>query len=137
MQVGSICPVLGRWLAAVVVFWLTAGTLAEAKPIHLRGETIDPTAPANRSALAATAKASRTASGLYLIQFSGPLEPAQRATLRAAGVELLKYVPDDAFIAKLSQASPPASPPTPGSPGWSPTGRNIRFIRIWPPRCRV
>ena len=45
------------------------------------------------------------ASGLYLIQFTGPLEPGQRTQLRALGVELLKYVPDDAFIAKLTNAA--------------------------------
>ncbi len=50
--------------------------------------------------------AKAAASGLYLIQFSGPLAPARRAELRKAGVELLQYVPDDAFIAQLSNVAP-------------------------------
>ena len=45
-------------------------------------------------------------SGLFLIQFNGPLEPAQRDALKKSGVELIKYIPDDAFIAKLEKVSP-------------------------------
>lgn len=40
-------------------------------------------------------------SGLFLVQFKGPVDPKHRAELTAAGVELLKYVPEDAFVAKF------------------------------------
>ncbi len=55
--------------------------------------------------MAANAKSKLPASGLYLVQFTGSLNQARRAELRAAGVELLKYVPDDTFIARFNQAS--------------------------------
>ena len=55
--------------------------------------------------LAAAARAQAAASGLFLVQFSGPPGPVRRAELRLAGVELLQYVPDDAFIAKLNNVS--------------------------------
>ncbi len=77
-----------------------------SKPIRQRTETLDPAAPENRSPRAASAKHTAPASGLYLIPFTGPLEPARRTHLRAAGVEELKYVPDDAFIARFTNASP-------------------------------
>ena len=44
--------------------------------------------------------------GLFLVQFESPLEPVKRAELRALGVELLKYVPEDAFIARFNNVSP-------------------------------
>src|SRR5262249_54272906 len=43
---------------------------------------------------------------VFLVQFNGPLDPGKRAELKAAGVELLKYVPEDAFIAKFNKVSP-------------------------------
>src|SRR4030095_8362142 len=45
-----------------------------------------------------------TVSGLYLIQFRWSLSEAQRGELGTAGVELLHFVPDDAFVAKLQSA---------------------------------
>ncbi len=56
--------------------------------------------------MAVQKRAQAVVSGLYLIQFSGALEPGQRAELLKAGVELIKYVPDDAFIAKLNNVTP-------------------------------
>jgi hypothetical protein len=45
-------------------------------------------------------------SGLFLVQFEGQLQPTGRAELKNAGVELLKYVPTDAFIARFNNTSP-------------------------------
>src|SRR5262249_7644707 len=45
------------------------------------------------------------ASGLFLIQFSVPLSQDARAGLAAAGVELLHYVPDGAFVARFHGAN--------------------------------
>lgn len=80
--------------------------MVEAKSIRLRNELIDTTAAPNRAVMSAAKRATSVTSGLYLVQFTGPVGPARRAELRAAGVELLKYVPDDAFIAKFNKASP-------------------------------
>jgi hypothetical protein len=92
-------------LAAALFAW-QASLLAQGKAIHLRNETIDPAAPANHAVMAASAKNNASATNLFLIQFSQPLTPGQRQELRAAGVDLLKYVPEDAFIAKLDHVSP-------------------------------
>lgn len=41
-------------------------------------------------------------SGLYLIQFSGSLQPSWRSELAGLGVRLLQYVPEHTFVARLS-----------------------------------
>jgi len=40
-------------------------------------------------------------SGLYLVQFDGHPKAEWRAALRSVGVDLLKYVPEDAFVARF------------------------------------
>ena len=79
---------------------------SEAKSIRLRNELIETDSGTNRAVMAVQMRAKTAASGLYLVQFSGPVEPVRRAELRKAGVELIQYVPDDAFIAKLNNVSP-------------------------------
>ena len=46
--------------------------------------------------------------GLFVIQFREPLAPAGREQLRALGVDLLRYVPDDAFVARFENVRPAA-----------------------------
>ena len=92
-------------MAAALLF-IQCGAAAEAKNIRLRNELIETDSPTNRAAMAVQKRVAVAASSLYLVQFNGSLEPAQRAELKRAGVELLKYVPDDAFIAKFKNASP-------------------------------
>ncbi|MGH7952372.1 MAG: S8 family serine peptidase, partial [Limisphaerales bacterium] len=76
-----------------------------AKTIRLRDEFINPASAANRVVMTANLKKNIPASGLYLVQFSGPLSAARRTELRASGVKLIKYVPDDAFIARFNKVS--------------------------------
>lgn len=45
-------------------------------------------------------------SGLFLIQFEDSLQAEWREQLSALGVELLRYVPDDAFIAQFNHVRP-------------------------------
>ncbi len=97
---------LGCQLLATVLVLLSVVSSSDAKNIRLRNEIIDTDSGANRAALAGQKSAHALTSGLFLIQFHGPLEPAQRAELKKSGVELIKYVPDDAFIAKLENISP-------------------------------
>ena len=40
-------------------------------------------------------------SGLFLIQFTGRFDPAWREVLAAQRVELIRFVPEDAFVARL------------------------------------
>src|SRR5439155_10351393 len=46
------------------------------------------------------------ATGLFLVQFNDPLQPAWREQLRQMRVALVRYVPDDAFVARFDGASP-------------------------------
>lgn len=92
-------------LGLAALFFLRSGAEVGAGNIRLRNELIETGSGANRAVMAATMAAKVAASGLFLIQFSGPLEPARRAELRRAGVELLQYVPEDAFIAKFNNVS--------------------------------
>jgi serine protease AprX len=88
---------------------------SQTKQIRLRTGTIT-TPPAGGSAATTIAAAAQPvtqalsaktpASELFLVQFEGALQPADRSQLQALGVDLLKYVPDDAFIAKFNGVSP-------------------------------
>ncbi len=91
---------------AVALLFFQLGAIGQARSIRLRNEIIETDSAANRAVMAAEMRAQAANPGLFLIQFNGPLEPSRRAELRQAGVELLKYVPDDAFIAKLDKVSP-------------------------------
>jgi len=83
----------------------TLAARAETKQIHLRNETIITPPVTHRPGMPKALPAQTPANGLFLIQFEGPIEPPWRTELRSAGVDLLKYVPDDAFIARFENAS--------------------------------
>ena len=85
----------------LLFFGLHCWNASEAKTIRLRNEVIDPDSSSNLVKKAASAPVSN----LYLVQFKGSVGAAERAELKAAGVELLKYVPDDTFIAKFNNVS--------------------------------
>ena len=75
------------------------------KAIRLRNGFIT-TPPLAQAAAQAHALATQApVSGLYLIQFENHLQPTERKQLRALGVNLIQYVPDDAFIARLDNVS--------------------------------
>jgi hypothetical protein len=89
---------------------LPLSATGQTRHIRLRNETIT-TTPAAKLAPAAQFQAQGLsaripASGLFLIQFENPLPPARQAELRALGVELLKYVPEDAFVVRFNHVSP-------------------------------
>jgi hypothetical protein len=77
---------------------------AQNREIRLRTGTIFTPPPA--TAKAQSLADQKAASGLYLVQLNSPLEPAWRAQLKSAGVAMLKYVPDDAFITSFNNVSP-------------------------------
>src|ERR1035437_1124326 len=84
--------------AALLIFQL--GTIGQAKSIRLRNELIETDSGTNRAVMAAAMHAQAAATGLFLMQFNGPLEPARRVALRTPGVQLLPYAPVDPLIAK-------------------------------------
>src|SRR2546426_4454645 len=106
MRVKSFHP--GRSLASLgVILGLLTGGLpanAENRLIRLRNETI--ITPPKLTSSVQTLAAGPATSGLFLVQFNGQLQPAWREQLRSMRVELLRYVPDDAFVARLDSVSP-------------------------------
>ena len=98
-----------RWLLAFAFVFAIAAPrgagAAEAKTIRLRNEIIrteaTPKATKGPQALVADAPVS----GLFLVQFQGPLQAAWRDELLRAGVTLLRFVPEDTFVARLDRAS--------------------------------
>jgi hypothetical protein len=100
-------PRVNRWLAGallLLVLLLQVNGAESSKRVRLRNGVIETPPAATRSA-APAATAGSVVSGLFLIQFEGRYESAWRAELEAAGVELLHFVPDDAFVARLNNAS--------------------------------
>lgn len=91
----------------VLVFTCLAA-VGQNKSIRLRNGIITPPSPAaNSSAQRLQPRiSSAPASGLYLIQFKNHPTATEREQLQSMGVHLLKYVPDDAFIARLRNVSP-------------------------------
>ena len=83
-----------------VALCLCAFSLA-AKPIKLRNQTIEP----SREVTAQGADPSPQ-QGLFLIQLSGPADAESRGQLTSLGIELLHYVPEDAFVARLRNVPP-------------------------------
>ena len=74
------------------------------KPVLLRNETISTLPRPFHFQAAALGPLLPAASGLFLIQFEDRMQPEWPARLRALGVELVQYVPQDAFVAHLDQA---------------------------------
>ncbi len=78
---------------------------AEEKFIRLRNEVISTPEPVRGGTLQAQA-VEEPLNGLYFIQFTSHFEEAWSANLRPLGVELVQAVPDDAYVASLTQVSP-------------------------------
>jgi hypothetical protein len=83
-----------------VVSWATVGAERAAPPplLRLHRATFD----ARATALAApTAALAAAAPGPYaIIQFRGPIAPADRTALERTGVMLLEYLPDNAYLVR-------------------------------------
>lgn len=92
----------GGWACLFWVFFIFAGEAWGAeREIRLRNERLIPPPKAAGAGLVATTPVN----GLYLVQFTGPLQPEWRADLAALGVDLLWHVPEDAFVARLTHVS--------------------------------
>ncbi|HXU75745.1 MAG TPA: S8 family serine peptidase, partial [Methylomirabilota bacterium] len=90
------CHALSLLLLAVF-----AANGAQTKPIRLRNQTFLPPSPKSRDRSAAPQS---IASGLYLIQFSTPPSQEIKQQLNTAGIDLLHYIPEDTFLARLHGA---------------------------------
>ncbi|MBR9979484.1 MAG: S8 family serine peptidase [Desulfatitalea sp.] len=75
--------------------------------LHIGGRSFDPlqeAAPSNGGRSATQQTDSGGATGYYIVQFDGPIQPQWKAALAEAGVELFDYVPQFAFIARMAPA---------------------------------
>jgi len=93
-------------IAGFIILSGLAATAGGTKEIRLRNGFITTSLSAKTAAQAQALPPQTPASGLYLVQFENHLKPAERGQLRALGVRLIQYVPDDAFIARLDSVSP-------------------------------
>ena len=93
---------LARGLRLILALGLSSSfsTFAAERSIHLRNETIVP----SRQTPSARATANASSAGLFLIQFTNRFEPHWRDLLQAEKVELVRYVPDDAFVVSIRGA---------------------------------
>ncbi len=73
-----------------------------SRTIHLRAENLVTPAKGSGPQSAALTTPTAPISGLWLLQFTNHIEPAWQEELRQRGVELLHYVPDDAFVARFN-----------------------------------
>ena len=80
----------------------TLGALAQDKVIRLRNEIIS--TPPKAAVALQTRVAEPPATGLFLVQFNDRIQPAWREQLRQMRVDLVRYVPDDTFIARFDGA---------------------------------
>jgi subtilisin family serine protease len=97
------CHRLARALLAILLL-APAPALVSAAPIRLRNQLIEPPPTAPAAALN-TKTAEAPQAGLFLIQLNNAPTTVQREQLAAMGIELLRYVPEDAFIARFHNAS--------------------------------
>jgi hypothetical protein len=75
------------------------------KPIRLRNGVLPAQASQPAASQALSALPQPPMSGLFLVQFSSPPGPETRKQLEVIGVELLHYVPEDTFVARLRGVS--------------------------------
>ena len=92
------CSFVSR-ASVVVVLGLLVSFFANAapnKPIRLRNQIFS----ANSSNLS-SANQHTAVTGLFVIQFREAPKPEWRQQLRSLGVQLLRFVPDDAYVARF------------------------------------
>jgi hypothetical protein len=94
---------LYRLLTVIILSAYTI--LSYAAQIRLRNATIDPENP-NRALVSAVTPATLQTNSLYIIQFKTPLTSKQILELKQNGIELLRYVPEYAYISRIKNNKP-------------------------------
>ena len=99
-------------------------------PIHLAAGTFDPLSELDRMALPREWTLDRypkREAGYYIVQFKGPVLEAWKGAVVSAGVGLLDYIPQFAYIAKMTQ----------DARGKIQAMDSVRWIGIYQPGFRV
>ncbi|MFH0982352.1 MAG: S8 family serine peptidase, partial [Planctomycetota bacterium] len=92
----------GLYVGGLVCLVWSWAPSAEAGQIRWHSGTVE-VAPQGRTEIASAVSAwfSRSAQRHFVVQFAGPVAPAERAALEAAGVTLLNYLGDYTFFAAV------------------------------------
>src|SRR5258705_13320415 len=93
----SVLRVLGVGAACLFAF---SSSASPGRPVRLRSQPIAPRFAKDLND-PQTLAAKGPISGLFLVQTTGPISAEQRAQLLALGVDLVRYVPDETFIARF------------------------------------
>lgn len=97
-QLGS-----ARRLFFVAAFLLgTAAAFAESKVVRLRNERIETPDKVQQPVQSLAQNPALAHTGLFVLQFDGPVQAAWSTELKKRGVTLVRYVPDHAFIARAA-----------------------------------
>jgi subtilisin family serine protease len=94
---------LFRFAAALLLLAAAASAAQPEKMVRLRNDRI---VTSTNQAAKNDPSDNTPASGLWLIQFENTPAPENRSELAGLGVDLISYVPDDAFIASLDKTPP-------------------------------
>ena len=91
-----------RFSVGFVLFLAAFAAFAGDKIVRLRNENILTPEKSQRLAARAKTPPEPAHTGLFVLQFDGPMQPAWTAELQQRGVTLVCYVPDHAFIARAA-----------------------------------
>lgn len=102
MHLFKIC----RWLAPIVLLWFTHDLFAQKNSnykLYLRNGTVEPEGNLSGNAIRAAfrANAPSETGRLVIIQFNSIPDERSVAQLKNAGIELLEYIPDNAYTTVL------------------------------------
>ncbi|MGC8742279.1 MAG: S8 family serine peptidase [Verrucomicrobiia bacterium] len=85
------------WLLPVII--LLNYACSNASQIRLRNATID---TSQNKSLAAVSPQPLKTNALYIVQFNTPLTSEQISGLKQSGIELLRYIPDNGYVARIN-----------------------------------
>ncbi|MBS1253771.1 MAG: Serine protease AprX [Anaerolineales bacterium] len=95
-------------IAVAVILLVTPPAAVGQQPagprIQLQAASFDPL-QSRPAAPGVTPTIPESNPGVYLMQFRGPVKPAWKAEVTAAGAELFDYIPDYAFVARMDAAA--------------------------------
>ena len=91
-----------RTIGVLVIFTGLCGSQAEPREIRLRNKIIATKLPTAAAKPAAHPQNEPAVSGLFVIQFTGVIQSDWRGQLQGKRVKLLRFVPEDAFVARLA-----------------------------------
>jgi subtilisin family serine protease len=97
-RAASLFPPILLWFLSLFMLVPAWPVQGEEKLIRLRNELI--TTQKQPQAGLHARREDRVVSGVFLVQFTGPFQEEWGKTVQEMGLELLRFVPEDAFVAR-------------------------------------